>query len=91
MIYGCTTPLQGCYKALISTGTKLQKQPSLPDVQPNLTVTTLRVEGKARGAVIKTMENTGIPMENKTELREGPMSTRNQLTSDSLKNTTNIK
>lgn len=44
----------------------LQKQPSLPDVQPNLTVTTLRVEGKAGGAVIKTMENTEIPMENKT-------------------------
>lgn len=66
MTHGCTTPLQGCYKALISTGTVLQKQPSLAGVQPNLTVTTMRAEGKAGGALIQTMENTEIPMENKT-------------------------
>lgn len=55
--HGCSTPPQGCYKALISTSTVLQKQPSLPSVQPNLTVTTMRAEGKAGGALIQTMEN----------------------------------
>lgn len=66
VIHGCSTPRQGCYKSLISTGTMLQKQPSLPDVQTSLTVTTMRVEGKAGGALIQTIENTEIPMENKT-------------------------
>lgn len=66
VIHGCSTPLQGRYKALISTGTMLQKQPSLPDVQSNLTVTTTRAEGKAGGALIQTMESTEILMENKT-------------------------
>lgn len=64
----------------------LKKQPSLPDVQPNLTV-TMRAEGKAGGALIQTME-TEIPMENKTMSSEA---TRNQLMSDNLKNITDIK
>lgn len=64
----------------------LKKQPSLPDVQPNLTV-TMRAEGKAGGALIQTTE-TEIPMENKTMSSEA---TRNQLMSDSLKNITDIK
>lgn len=92
VIHACSTPLQDCYKALISTGTMLQKQPNLPDVRPNLTATTLRAEGKAGGALIQTRENTEIPMENKTVSSEEDLSQQGiSWTSDSLKNITNIK
>lgn len=80
--HGCSTPLQGCYKALISTGTMFQKQPSFPDVQPNLTA-TVRAEGKAAGTLIQTMENRDSYGEQNCELRGGPMSTRNRLMSAS--------
>lgn len=69
----------------------LQKQASLPGVQPNLTVTTMRAEGKDGGALIQTMENRDSYGEQNHELGGGPTSTRNQLMSDSLKNITNIK
>lgn len=68
----------------------LQKQPSFPDVQPSLTATT-RAEGQAAGVLIQTMENSDSYGEQNCELRGGPMSTRNQLMSDSLKNITHMK